>query len=724
MFDLTRFGRLVGVLLCVFASSGLSALALEGGGARFPGKDPGPAVAQQDGSVFSLSNGALSASWRLSSGRLTPGAILDKTTGLRLSAPAELFSLVLRDGRTLKSSGMNVVGGVKVIELAPYAASSRLANRLPGRRVAATLATRDGALRIDWCVTLRDGGNYIRQQVVLRPVKTTDIAQVILVDQSLPEADVCGTVPGSPVVAGNVFTAFEHPISASQVKLGLLGQTRTVKMEKYEGDPECEDDLPPPDPDVLRAGLGAHHATCWLDRALPLQAGKTFTCSSVIGVTPPGQLRRGFLYYVERERAHPYRTFLHYNSWYDIGYFTPFNEKDCLDSINAFALELGVKRGVKMDSFLFDDGWDDKTRGGQWKFHSGFPNGFTPLKEAAERCGAGPGIWLSPWGGYSTPRTERLASGIAAGFETNGNPQCPLFSLSGPKYYESFHKACVEMVTKYGINQFKLDGTGSMDEMVPGSQFGSDFEAAITLIADLRAIKPDLYVNLTTGTWPSPFWLPICDSIWRGGQDHSFAATGSARQRWMTYRDADTYERVVRGGPLYPLTSVMLHGIIYAEHATRLNKDTENDLPSEIRSYFGSGTQLQEMYISHGLMTETNWNTLAQSASWSRSNASVLVDTHWVGGSPRKHEIYGWASWTPEKGILTLRNPDEFHRVYTLELDKVFELPADAASSYTMTAPFKQRKVERMLVPVDAHKPVKFLMRPYEVLVFEAVPVR
>ena len=56
----------------------------------------------------------------------------------------------------------------------------------------------------------------------------------------------------------------------------------------------------------------------------------------------------------------------------------------------------------------------------------------------------------------------------------------------------------------------------------PGSASWSPEE-----IGELRAKKPDLYVNLTTGTYPSPFWLLYADSIWRGGDDHSFAGVGS-----------------------------------------------------------------------------------------------------------------------------------------------------------------------------------------------------
>ena len=71
---------------------------------------------------------------------------------------------------------------------------------------------------------------------------------------------------------------------------------------------------------------------------------------------------------------------------------------------------------------------------------------------------------------------------------------------------------------KYGVNQFKFDGTGNVDTVVKGSAFDSDFDAAIHLISDLREVKPDLYINLTTGTYPSPFWLMYADSIWRGAR--------------------------------------------------------------------------------------------------------------------------------------------------------------------------------------------------------------
>jgi hypothetical protein len=101
--------------------------------------------------------------------------------------------------------------------------------------------------------------------------------------------------------------------------------------------------------------------TTSLLRDLPLQAGQSITYSSVIGTSGPGQLRRAFLSYIESERPRSYQPFLHYNSWFDLGYENRFDKNGALDRINAFGQQLTVARQVQLDSFLFDDGWDDPT---------------------------------------------------------------------------------------------------------------------------------------------------------------------------------------------------------------------------------------------------------------------------------------------------------------------------------------------------------------------------
>ncbi len=372
---------------------------------------------------------------------------------------------------------------------------------------------------------------------------------------------------------------------------------------------------------------------------------------------------------------------------------------------------------MTLDSFLFDDGWDDHTS--LWNFNKGFPNGFTPIREAANKYQSAPGVWMSPWGGYEEPKKERIEFGKKAGFETVDNG----FALSGPRYYARFREVCLQMIQKYGVNQLKFDGTGNVNSVFPGSQFDSDFSAAISLISDLREAKPDIFINLTTGTYPSPFWLLYADSIWRGGEDDSVAGVGPYRERWITYRDGNTYEDVVKAGPLYPLNSLMLHGMIYAQHHKELSKDPGNDFRNEIRSYFGTGTQLQEMYITPSLLTSGNWDDLAEAAKWSRANAQVLKDTHWIGGDPAWLEVYGWASWSPENAILVLRNPSDKPQSIALDIEKALQIPADAPTEYIAHDPWKSDAAMRS-IKLRGDELHKFNLAPFEVITLDLVVSR
>ena len=636
-----------------------------------------PAVTAQTADNLELSNHAISATFHVVENKVDGLVIKDRIHELNIPI-ARPFAILLKDGTIYSADKLAMAGPPSKHELTPHPDASRLADRLQGQAIDIPLESTDHSLRVEWSLVLLNDSNYLRQVVKITAAnKDAPISRVQLIDLVLPGARVSGSVDGSPIVAGDLFIGFEHPLSHSEVR--------------------------------------RDRATAWIDRDLPLRNGQSITYSSVIGVARSGQMRRDFLSYIEQERAHPYRTFLHYNSWYDLGYFNPYDQAGALDRVNTFGRELAEKRGVKLDSFLFDDGWDNHKS--LWKFNDGFPNGFTPVKQAAEQYNAHPGVWMSPWGGYSKPKQERIAFGTAAGYEiVDGG-----YALSGPKYYDAFRDVCMDMITKYGVNQFKIDGTGNVDSVFPGSRFDSDFDAAIHLVGELREAKPDIFINLTTGTWPSPFWLIYSDSIWRGGEDDSTAGVGPYRERWITYRDADTYERVVQHGPLYPLNSLMLHGMIYAQHHHQLDKDPGNDFRNEIRSYFGTGTQLQEMYITPSLLSAANWDDLAEAAKWSRANADVLKDTHWIGGDPAWLEVYGWASWSPGKGILVLRNPSDKAQTISIKLQDVFELPPGAAQTYQAKSPWNDDANEPSL-PLHAQQQHEFHLAPFQVLTFDLTP--
>jgi len=638
------------------------------------GASAGAAKAEIRGQLLSLSNRMVEERWSVRGGKLTGLKFVIRGTGASVALPRDSFLLFLKDGTTVRASEMRLADGPRIEALKANPTTSRAAEHFAGQEILVRLKDPAGKISVDWRAILRDGSNYVRQEITISARNGDQpISEVRLFDGSLPGASVIGSVKGSPVTAGDLFLGFEDPLAQCEVRSTLI---------------------------------------CGMKRELPLRKEQKVDYSMVIGASPPGQMRRGFLNYVERERAHPYRTFLHYNSWYDIGFGKPYDAAAVLDVIGAFGTELVHKREVKLDSFLLDDGWDNP--GSTWQVNSGFPGGIAALNRAAHEYGGAIGIWLSPWGGYEEAKQQRLDFGRKNGFETNEGG----FALSGPKYYARFREVSLDFIHKDGVNQFKIDGTGNVDSVFPGSSFDSDFAAAISLIRDWRAKKPDLYVNLTTGTYPSPFWLRYADSIWRGGEDHSFAGVGSWREKWITYRDAQTYRNIVQAGPLFPLNSLMLHGLIYARQAEHLDSDPGNDFTNEVHDYFGTGTQLQEMYISHALLSKNNWDTLAEAANWSRRNAGVLRDTHWIGGNPGKLEVYGWAAWSREKGILTLRNPSDQRQSIAIDVGRAFELPPGVPRRFVASSPWKQ---DRGVPPVSlaAGEEHVFMLEPFEVLTLE-----
>jgi hypothetical protein len=280
------------------------------------------------------------------------------------------------------------------------------------------------------------------------------------------------------------------------------------------------------------------------------------------------------------------------------------------------------------------------------------------------------------------------------------------------------------MIRKYGVNHFKFDGIATGSRAQGAGQYVRDTEAMRRLMLELRQEDPSLYINLTTGSWPSPFWLRFADSVWRQGGDMGLAGPGSKQQQWLTYRDQETYRNIVCRGPLFPLNSLMTQGVAYSRQGSA-GEPTFNaaGFQDDVHAFFGSGTGLQELYIQPGKLTDRDWTVLAKAAKWSRGNADVLVDTHWIGGDPSKLEVYGFASWSPRKGILMLRNPDQRPQQFSLDVGAAFELPTGAARRYTLKSPWAT-DVDKSPRNATAGTPVKIELRPFEVDVWDAIPER
>jgi hypothetical protein len=174
--------------------------------------------------------------------------------------------------------------------------------------------------------------------------------------------------------------------------------------------------------------------------------------------------------------------------------------------------------------------------------------------------------------------------------------------------------------------------------------------------------------------------------------------------------------------PLYPLNSCMHHGIVQGRcfQGEIVSKSGAN-LKHDARAYFANGAMLQEMYLTPSLLTPDAWDRVAEAAKWAHANADVLVDSHWVGGDPLRLEPYGYAAWNARKGTLMIRNPDDSPQTIALDASAVFELPAGAPRRYRVISPYADTPapVKEWVVG----RPITIALKPFEVIVLEAIPI-
>ena len=258
---------------------------------KYPGPSPGAAAIAISGTAINVSNQALSMSWDLRVQGLRADWVRDEQLQRAIPLVGEVFQIVLASGQRYAASTLEREGEPRVRELQPDPQAARLAARIPGREVEVPLRSADGRLQVIWRAAAHDDANYVRQEVQLVSTQgDLDLREILWLDQPLAGARMTGRVDGSPVVAGQFFFGCEDPLAINETKdsQGKAGPTDAGGT-----------------------------VSCRLPRNAVLREGQSLTVSFVMGVAPEGQLRRGFLYYLERERAHPYRPFLHYNSWYD-----------------------------------------------------------------------------------------------------------------------------------------------------------------------------------------------------------------------------------------------------------------------------------------------------------------------------------------------------------------------------------------------------------------------
>ncbi|MGQ9559699.1 MAG: hypothetical protein ACUVWA_04240 [Candidatus Oleimicrobiaceae bacterium] len=410
----------------------------------------------------------------------------------------------------------------------------------------------------------------------------------------------------------------------------------------------------------------------------------------VTGLCPQPYVSLWFSHYVDDIRVAPPKPYLLYNSWYDVRApeYTErpedaMNEANVLRIVRDFKREALQKRGIRLDAFVLDDGWD--VYKSDWVVRpQEFPRGLAPVRAALDSMGTALGLWLSPIGGYSH-RDWRIGWMEEHGYETIGDQMC----VAGTNYHALLKERVLAFIKEPGVNYFKWDGIQfSCSEQGHGHPVGvysrrATMEAMADLCAAARAARPDIFLNITSGTWLSPWWLKYANTIWMQGADYGYANVPSISRRdaAMTYRDHVLYEDYQINGVWFPLANLMTHGIIKGNLQKLGGEDEPVDkFTHNALLYFARGVSMWELYVSPNLLREEEWDALAQCIAWARENFDLLTHTVMIGGHPGRREPYGYAHFDGDRGLVVVRNPFIAPTQIALPLDPAFGLNPTAAS--------------------------------------------
>lgn len=452
--------------------------------------------------------------------------------------------------------------------------------------------------------------------------------------------------------------------------------------------------------------------------------------TAVLGVAQShAAVESQFMRYVDSVKVKGTRPFLLYNSWYDLRHPTrveiPANgmtEKTVLQRIGSLEHALNV-RGLSLDAFVLDDGWDNTSS--IWDIDTTiFPRRLTPVAEALAARHTTLGLWASPFCGYDG-RELRVAWGSAHGYEKTGDFLC----FAGDKYRKEFKRKMLEYVRKYNVGYYKWDGfLLACNEPNHGHLPGVySREALIATFREMmegaRAINPDIFINITVGSWLSPWWLKYADCVWMQGADYGFAEqipSRTPRDMAISYRDAVLWDDLRGQHLLFPMSSLMTHGIIRGDLNMLGGKNESlTSFANEVIMYVGRGVMMWELYISPDALNNREWEILASSLRWAKENSSVLSHTAMILGNPIRREPYGYVHLTPAKGIVLFRNPaaGPSHVEFVLA-DSLGQLASGTAYvlhmlyPYNIVLPGTYRPGDRIDLPLD----------PYEVVLAELLP--
>ncbi len=147
------------------------------------------------------------------------------------------------------------------------------------------------------------------------------------------------------------------------------------------------------------------------------------------------------------------------------------------------------------------------------------------------------------------------------GYETVGDMLC----VAGKNYSALLRERIGDFVGKDGVAYFKWDGIQfSCSEPNHGHPVDvysrrAVLQSVAAMCLTARERNPNVFLNITSGTWMSPWWVQYANTIWMQGADYGFADVPSISMRdgAITYRDFVLYKDWKLKDLWFPIANLM-----------------------------------------------------------------------------------------------------------------------------------------------------------------------
>ena len=425
---------------------------------------------------------------------------------------------------------------------------------------------------------------------------------------------------------------------------------------------------------------------------LNLNCGHTFkTWNTVVGAARSMEhtvIREDFLTYI-RNISRKVKPRFQYNSWYD--HMHDITNENIMSSFKEIEDNLSKTMVPPLDSYVVDDGFVDWSAN-FWEFNEKFPEELYPAASIAKKFSSEFGLWNGPRGGYHDVKTPRFGKNMEKAGTGGYNRAARDVCVSSTDYIKNITDYYISCDKKFDINYWKLDGfllkacpskkhghmTGGYNQMY---QYTEMWENWINIFKKLRinreSVGKDLWINQTSYCNASPWFLQWADSLWiqNSGDIGFIDKTDSGEElskrdidRVLTYRDNCYYDFSVTRDYQFPHEFIYNHDPIYGNTAKISMTD------EEYRKYMlmmtTRGNAFWELYYSYNMFNDAKWRINADALRFIRNNYEILKSSQFIGGSPKDGEAYGYSAWTENAGIVSLRNPSNEKKSFTLTLNE------------------------------------------------------